>query len=47
MDGVADSVDMSLSKLRELVKDREAWPPGVQVAKESDTAERLSDNKTS
>ena len=42
MDGVTDSMDMSLSKLRELVKDREAWPPGVQVDKESDIAERLT-----
>ena len=29
MDGIIDSMDMSLSKLREIVKDREAWHPAV------------------
>jgi len=47
LDGVTDSMDMSLSKLRELVKDREAWPPGVQVAKESDIAERCAQGSSS
>ena len=38
MDGITDSMDMSLSKLREIVKDREAWHAAVQRAlKELDT----------
>ena len=31
MDGVTDSKDMSLSKLREMVKDREAWRASIQA----------------
>ena len=46
LDNITDSVDMNVSKLWEIVKDREAWRAVTLIHKESDMTDLLNNSKS-